>query len=208
MACHHKFKNNLNLSNLDYSPETLIIGTFNPSWPDKNYAKWFYGRTKENHFWDVLPKVYGEESLINADPVDWKNFCKRHLIGITDLIECINDADENNQEHIKILSTYSDSNIEKHFTDFSTEHIFNILNNKNNIKNIYLTRKGKGKLFGKLWLLIKKCCNNNSKTEELLTPSDYARIQFYKAKKLKQTDSKNTVEFIIEDWKSKWHNIN
>jgi hypothetical protein len=33
MACNHKFKSFLRLEKLDFKPETLIVGTFNPAWP-------------------------------------------------------------------------------------------------------------------------------------------------------------------------------
>jgi hypothetical protein len=38
MACIHKFKNFLRLEKLDFKPETLIVSTFNPAWPEGNYA--------------------------------------------------------------------------------------------------------------------------------------------------------------------------
>ena len=33
MACDHKFNFFLRLEKLDFKPETLIVGTFNPAWP-------------------------------------------------------------------------------------------------------------------------------------------------------------------------------
>jgi len=57
MACNHKFKKYLKLEKLDFIPETLIVGTFNPAWPAGNYAEWFYGRTSNNYFWEVLPNL-------------------------------------------------------------------------------------------------------------------------------------------------------
>lgn len=41
MACRHKFIDYLNLDNLDFDPTTLIVGTFNPEWPDGNHAECF-----------------------------------------------------------------------------------------------------------------------------------------------------------------------
>lgn len=209
MACNHKFKSELDLSVLDYEPETIIIGTFNPSWPEKNYAEWFYGRTKENHFWEVLPKVYGENSLINGNPVFWKIFCKRHLIGVTDLIACINDADINNPNHLRILGNYSDGEIIKHFSSFATEHIFKIFKYHNSIKNVYLTCRGNGKFYSNLWNSIKELCKEKGiiNVEDLLTPSRYAGYQYGRARNRNLTEAKNTVEFILEKWKSKWHTI-
>lgn len=99
MACKHKFYNDLNPI-LDFEPETLIVGTFNPEFPSTNKAEWFYGRIK-NNFWYVLPKVYGDESLRGKSPKEWKQFCKKRKIIITDLIASIDDADRTNEEHRK-----------------------------------------------------------------------------------------------------------
>ncbi|MBD0333667.1 MAG: hypothetical protein ICV66_13555, partial [Chitinophagaceae bacterium] len=92
MACLHKFHLYLNLERLDFEPTTLIVGTFNPSWPATNTAEWFYGRTHDkqgtqnNNFWDVLPRLYGGDSLINKTPTEWKTFCHNKQIAITDII--------------------------------------------------------------------------------------------------------------------------
>lgn len=70
MPCQHKFLNDLDLSyvrELGYTPTTLIVGTFNPAWPE-HPAPWFYGRTHDAHgnpsnrFWHVLPELYGHRS--------------------------------------------------------------------------------------------------------------------------------------------------
>jgi hypothetical protein len=79
MPCPHKFQKCLNLDKLDFAPETLIVGTFNPAWPEDNYAEWFYGRTGNNYFWDVLAEssislimnLYEPRGLTH---VDWKTF--------------------------------------------------------------------------------------------------------------------------------------
>lgn len=39
MPCNHKFLEFLNLEKLDFTPTTLIVGTFNPEWPDTNQGK-------------------------------------------------------------------------------------------------------------------------------------------------------------------------
>ena len=107
MACKHKFNENLNLENLDFEPEVLIVGTFNPAWPENNQATWFYGRTARNYFWDVLPALYLQPALRNIPahekPLAWKEFCSKHRIALTDLISCINTADLNNVEHQQLI---------------------------------------------------------------------------------------------------------
>ncbi len=74
MSCNHKFIRDLELERIDFEPTTLIVGTFNPEWPANNTVEWFYGQThdansnRSNNFWDILPKIYGEPSLIDATP--------------------------------------------------------------------------------------------------------------------------------------------
>ncbi len=147
MACLHKFHNNLNLEQLDFEPTTLIVGTFIPEWPAGNPAEWFYGRTANNYFWHVLPKLYGEESLINVTPDEWKQFCKDKKIAITDIISSIDDADPDNTEHNKALTNYADKAIVHNFDDFVFVNIVQILRRHPSIKNVYLTRGITGEAF-------------------------------------------------------------
>src|SRR3954469_16587928 len=119
MSCNHKFQKELNLELIDYDPATLIVGTFSPDLPTENPAEWFYGRTANNYFWDVLPRLYGEASLINATPEEWKQFCHDKQIAITDLISSIDDAEPDNAEHAKMLGGFSDDALEYNFDDFS-----------------------------------------------------------------------------------------
>jgi len=62
MACQHKFKDDLNLQNIDFELSTLIVGTFNPA-IEGNKAEWFYGRF-DNNFWDVLFELLKSKSNI------------------------------------------------------------------------------------------------------------------------------------------------
>lgn len=86
MPCNHKFRKHLLLQGLDFEPETLIVGSFNPEWPENNTAQWFYGRTENTYLWDVLPRIYGEPSLMDSPVADWQDFCKRNKVAFTDLI--------------------------------------------------------------------------------------------------------------------------
>ena len=118
MACQHKFYSYLQLQRLtDFEPEIIIIGTFNPELPKDNYSEWFYGRTDNNYFWDLLPKMFGDEGLRNRAHTDWKKYCKRKKIALTDLLSGINDADFTNEAHIKVLSKYTDSDLATRFKD-------------------------------------------------------------------------------------------
>jgi hypothetical protein len=207
MACDHKFKDELYLKLLDYAPETLIVGTFNPQWPTGNTARWFYGRTyddygfQSNNFWEVLPRLYGEPSLIDGEPVEWKDFCRRHLIAITDLIACIEDACETNPDHIKWLGSYSDEQIAKNFKEFDFTKIDQILLTYPTITHLYLTRGAQG-LWKRLWRPIQQ----GRDVQTLLTPSDWARIQhriFNKRNPRQKIE--RLPDFIKMRWQAEWH---
>lgn len=128
MSCKHKFKNYLNLEKLDFQPKILVIGTFNPEWSKNNSAEWFYGRIKNNYFWDVLPRMLGQESLRkDYNHLDWKRFCKENKVAITDLISSIADAEKDNEKHFKIISDFKDTEFANTFDDFRINNITEIL---------------------------------------------------------------------------------
>lgn len=205
MPCPHKFQKYLNLENLDFAPETLIVGTFNPAWPEDNYAEWFYGRFRNNHFWDVLPRVYGKPSLIESNPLEWKMFCKENRIAITDLISQISDADHTNPEHHKILKSYSDKKIASQFKEFRFVDIPAILYHHSSIKNVYLTRSMGETFWKRLAMPIKQtCAEKGIGFTPLMTPSGYA---FYQQGKYNKCNPKNLLsieEFIFTKWTDSW----
>jgi hypothetical protein len=207
MACQHKFIEYLNLERInDFEPTTLIVGTFNPEWPDTNHSEWFYGRTSNNYFWDVLPRIYGRSSLIKSNPAEWKAFCLVEKIAITDLIISIDDAEINNTEDLKKLATYSDNTIAKGFEKHTTVDVEKLLETHPSIKNVYFTR-GTGEAFWKnLWRPIEKYALEKGLHErKLLTPSGYAFYQQGKYNKQNPTNPLSLEDFILRDWKSKWH---
>lgn len=207
MACHHKFKSFLRLEKLDFKPETLIVGTFNPAWPEGNYATWFYGRTSNNYFWEVLPRLYGEESLRKATDQEWKAFCKRNKVAITDLIESIDDAEENNAKHIQLLKTYSDKSISDSFAQHKDIKILDLLKDHPSIKNVYLTRQSGNPLFDNLWRPVQDYCKTNAmKAPMLLTPSGSARFQIASYKAANPGIKSPLKNFIYDSWKANWHN--
>jgi hypothetical protein len=142
MPCLHRFCKWLSLPDdkIDWQVKTLIVGTFNPAWTGNNEAAWFYGRTSNNYFWEVLPRLYGLPSLLKATPTEWKAFCRANHIGLTDLISSVEDADENNTEHVKIISTFSDAGLVTHFNKFAWTDIAAVLDQHPAVTNIYLTR--------------------------------------------------------------------
>lgn len=216
MPCNHKFQSDLNLEGLDFEPTTLLVGTFNPEWPNDNTAEWFYGRitggvqdhNSGNHFWAVLPRLYGEESLKSIGSIQlWRSFCKRHKIAITDLISCIEDAEKGDSQHLNHLRGYSDKAIASQFKDYIYTNIILLLQQKPSIKNIYLTR-GIGEAFWKkLWRPIETYCDGMIRCRTLITPSDYAFYQQGKYNKLYPEQPLNLEDFILMRWKTQWHNI-
>ncbi len=217
MPCHHKFQSYLNLERLDFEPTTLIVGTFNPTWPETNTAQWYYGRitgdisnhNSGNHFWAVLPRLYGKGSLKSTDAkTQWNIFCKDNKIAITDLISSISDAEFGNEERRRFLQGYSDSAIAKNFKSFEFTKIVSLLEKNPSIKNVYLTR-GTGDTFWKgLWQPIKNyCILHDIRCETLMTPSDYAYYQQGKYNKLNRENQLNREDFIYMHWKQKWHQL-
>ncbi|HEY0667920.1 MAG TPA: hypothetical protein VGD22_07070 [Sphingobacteriaceae bacterium] len=211
MPCPHKFIENLNLENLDFTPTTLMVGTFNPAWPANNQAQWFYGRTPNNYFWDVLPALYQQAGLRNINagdrPVIWKQFCNQYQIGITDLVSWINDADQNNPQHQEWLNGYADAAIAQHFNDFTLTNIVGLLQEHVAIQNVYLTTRAQIPLFNQIWNEVETyCLAHEIHCKRLLTPSGSARYQI--------TDGYNPQfpvfpgvlgNFILENWQQEWH---
>jgi len=204
MACKHKFINDLHIEYaIEWKPEILIVGTFNPEWADNNSADWFYGRTENNYFWKVLPELFNEESMLCSTKEYWMRFCKTHKIAITDLIEDITTA--NKEEHKNIINGFSDKAIEENFpfNELKTVTITDILIKTPSIKQVYLTRGATQGLWRKLWKPVKDyCLLNNIHCEELLTPSGYSFYQYTKEERLKYA---SLSEFILARWKEKWN---
>ena len=203
MACIHKFHQYLNLNNLDFEPTTLIVGTFNPGWDNlNNNATWFYGRTRNNYFWDVLPRIYEDINLRNENQIDWKLFCARNQIAITDLLASIDDADQENPLHINAISNYKDNDIATLFQQFTPVNIINILENHTSITNVYFTRQSGNNFWDNLWNeIVHEFANNNINFQTLLTPSASARYQ------MRGNAGLSLRDFIFNNWQNAWHQI-
>lgn len=201
MACIHKFHQYLQLNNLDFEPTTLIVGTFNPGWENiNNNAQWFYGRTRNNYFWDVLPRIYEDVNLRQQTHLQWKQFCSRNGIALTDLLQSINDANPENPNHIAAIQNFRDAEIANLFNDFMPTNIVEILQNKPSITKVYLTRQLGNALWDNLWNNIVEYCQlNGISTETLLTPSASARFQM---------DGGQLRDFIYNEWSNVWHPLN
>ncbi len=207
MPCHHKFQDHLDLTNIDFEPTTLIVGTFHPSWPAGNNAEWFYGRTAKSCFWDVLPRLYGEVSLINAGAKEWTQFCRDKHIAITDLISSIDDADPDNPEHCEMLEGFSDKAIEYNFDDIVYTKIVRLLERRPEIRNVYFTRGVTDAFWRHIWNPVAHYCNVNKIHErKLLTPSEDALYQ-YGAYNDQHPENKfaQLEDYILMKWKEEWH---
>ena len=207
MACDHKFRSFLNLGKLDFEPTTLIVGTFDPEWPVENPSLWFYGRTAENYFWGILPRIHGCDSLINASPDEWKLFCCEHQIAITDLISSISDADPKNSSHQKMLGGYSDNALIHNFDGFKFVNVVALLQGHPSIKNVYFTR-GISELFWRhLWNPIAYYCSMHKISQRiLLTPDEKALYQFKAYNNLNPDGNISRLEdYLLFRWRQVWH---
>jgi len=208
MPCNHKFQEYLNLNHLDFNPTTLIVGTFNPEWPLNNHAGWFYGRTNNNYFWDVLPRLYNQESLINSNAEVWKQFCHNNLIAITDLISSIQDAHIENAQHNMWLGNYGDNNITQNFQGQVLVDIIGLLINNPTITNVYLTRGSGEQFWGDIWNPVRDFCDaNDIDCKELLTPSSNARFQQGRYNRHNPDHQLNLADFILMRWQQQWHHL-
>src|SRR5690348_9811754 len=115
MACPHRFlgKHISNRLFPTWEFDYLFVGTFNPGWTFSKgqSATYFYGRTRNNYFWDLVPDVWSNIKMRKADASDWVKFIEKNRIGITDIIKSIDDADETNEQHVKLLIDKSDTGL-------------------------------------------------------------------------------------------------
>ena len=205
MPCYHKFTQDLDLSRLQFVPTILMIGTFNPNVPD-NPAKWFYGRIKKNYFWEVLPRIYAEQSLRNEPVFKWKLFCKKHGIAITDVICSVQDADLTNPEHLKLMQSYRDSDLAKFFHHFELVDLVSILQQHTSIQSVYVTRSISDSFWKKkLTNVIDYCQTHNISFQPLLTPSGFAYLQQAKYNRNHPQVVLKLSDFIFMRWKNVWH---
>ncbi|OXE98667.1 hypothetical protein BC749_10742 [Flavobacterium araucananum] len=141
MPCEHKFIEDLQLDYVNWKPKTLFIGTFNPSWLEcpNNNADWFYGRTQRNDFWCILPRIHNEASLIAGNREIWIDFCRRNDIAITDILENLLDANQNDNDHREVICKFKDDKLVNF--DVIINNIPKILEKHKSIKQICITRQ-------------------------------------------------------------------
>lgn len=215
MACIHKFHEWLDLDRINFQPSTLIVGTFNPSWPiHNNNSDWFYGRTHDlngnqnNNFWEVLPRLYGLDSLINANADDWKRFCLNQSIAITDIINSVNDANEQNENHERMMGSFKDDDLSESFYDFKLTNIVGILRRYPTIRNVYVTRSISQTYWKNVFYPLRRYCENfGVRLTPLLTPSGYAYIQQGTYNRQNTDNALNLPDYILMRWREVWHQI-
>ena len=207
MSCQHKFYKDLWLQQLDFEPVTLIVGTFNPEWPAGNTAGWFYGRIGESYFWNVLPRLYGQSSLINAEPAVWKQFCRDNKVAITDLISAIDDANPADPAHNRMLGGFNDNAIIHNFDDLNYVSIVQLLQRHSTIRNVYLTRAITEAFWRHLWNPVMHYCSVNGLHErKLLNPSHDAAYQHEAYNNDNPGDTIPLLEdYILRRWRQEWH---
>lgn len=209
MACIHRFAAwlNLPLSLVDWEVNTLIVGTFNPGWEANNYASWFYGRTDNNYLWEVLPEIYGEQSLRKPyNNEAWIAFCRQYGIAFTDLINTIEDADETNVIHRQLIcgNQFSDTAITDNFKELRWTPVVEILQSRPLLRHVYLTRSAGG-IWGKEWRPVQEYCwQNQLDCKTLLTPSGNARFQYNRQM---QEQYPTLGSYILARWQQCWHAI-
>lgn len=207
MPCNHKFQSELDLGSIDYPPVTLIVGTFIPPLPVGEPVEWFYGKLSNNHFWNVLPRLYGEASLMTAIPNEWKQFCRDKQIAFTDLISSIDDADPSSPADIKILAGFSDKAVEYNYEDFTFINIVQILQRNPSIKNVYITRGITDAFWRHLWNPVMQYCNRNGLHERrLVSPSDTSVHQHGAYNDQNPENQISLLEdYILMRWRQEWH---
>jgi G:T/U-mismatch repair DNA glycosylase len=178
MPCNHRFQNDLYPQG---QLKHLFVGTFNPAWdrPQDDNANWFYGR-QYNDFWYIMPQVFEYPSLMprqsRENRLTLLNYCLNNNIGLTDLINCVNDADENIEEHRKIILSVNDNGFD-YFNDIDPTNIIQIINqNSENLCGVYLTRQvhnlNPAGIINQLWAIVTNRCNElGIHTSDLVTPS-------------------------------------
>ncbi|RYC70026.1 hypothetical protein [Spirosoma sordidisoli] len=207
MPCLHKFHNYLNLQRIDFAPNTLLVGTFNPAWPAGNAAEWLYGRVGNNYCWDVLPRLHDAGLNLRWQPPEvWKAFCSQYGIALTDIIFCINDADQENEQHRQILGSYQDAKIAEHFHDFTLTDIVGLLREHPTIQNVYLTRLQGIALFDQQWAEVEAYGEQHGlHVRNLRTPSKNARFHMRQFRQEFPNMPEPLRNFIHWSWAEQWH---
>ncbi|MFN8407639.1 MAG: hypothetical protein U0X71_09205 [Sphingobacteriaceae bacterium] len=201
MSCPHRFLGYHAADSLlpDWEFDYLFIGTFNPVWDFSTgeNASYFYGRTKNNYFWDLVPEIWALQKMRTLDVAKWQQLLQQHQIGVTDLIRNIEDANPQNAQHQCWLKSKSDGDLVR-FQQivWNTSEILRVIARKQKLKGIFVTnQRAPGKIEHQIQLLEQAANRHQIYFARLITPSGGARFQFSKGTKL--------YEALFDSWKQK-----
>lgn len=193
MPCIHRFLgkyiDNSLFPNWDY--DYLFIGTFNPGWTFEKgqNAKYFYGRTRNNYFWDLVPEIWDGVKMRKMDFKRWEDFLKKNRIGVTDIIKKIIDADYTNSIHVEKLFKKTDTGLVTFKKIcWNTDEIITRIISKEKLKAIFFTnQKSPDIIEAEIREIEQVAIQNKIPFVRLVTPSSGARFRFPKGAKLYPT---------------------
>ncbi|WP_218019319.1 hypothetical protein [Thermaurantimonas aggregans] len=108
----------------------IFMGTFNPE-ASCNPAHFYYSRP-QNHFWRLLPEVFGMPSLKNASYKEKIAFSRHKKVGFIDLIRSV-------EVPIGSECTYEDAFIDNKVAEWND--VFSLLSNIKTVEQVLFTRK-------------------------------------------------------------------
>ena len=191
MPCYHRFLGFHQPNTLfpDWDIHHLFVGTFNPAWDfvGRENAPYFYGRTRNNYFWDLLPALWGSLPLRCASFGEWIAFLRKHRIGLTDLIYAIQDADLKDKRHVGWLAGKADINLLRFKKIvWNTEAIIStIFRQCKQLQSLFITNQRTPMLMEQEIQQVAHACSACSiPFGRLITPSGNARFRFPKGSKL------------------------
>lgn len=176
MTCKHRFHDELLPEMI--GAEYLFIGTFNPEWDNLNgnNATYFYGR-ETNLFWCICPHAFNQPCLIDKGQTEWRTFCKKNKIVLTDLVSEILNVDINNSDDFNAITTFRDATLDNLEFTANTPNILDYIESgQHNLKGVFLTRKSKSGIpnLWKEWQsIVSLCTQKDIHCAALSTPSLY-----------------------------------
>ncbi len=216
MTCPNKFLDDVGLDRLTFDPRILVIGTFTPDCIHREHVQWFHGAMGEgindhvggDHFWSVLPRLYGERSLrFEGAELLWKDFCNEHRIALTDLILGIEDFELSDDPDLENVCSCSEQIHSNAFLKLQLNDILALLAKYPSIGYVYFTGNPDNKYWKKICKPISEYCKANKIYYAGLTaPSEVSisRQKVYNSR-IHPDAPVQLDEYILRSWKDKWH---
>ncbi len=169
---------------LDYDPEVLFIGTYNPATHGPhNLATFFYGRN--NYLFPLLHGIFNlQEPYNQAPPYDiiW-HICSKLKLTFADLVASVfpNQAVQLLPNSNTLIYENNDFNLlrdqdliqlDEQYEALQWNHraIAEFINRKKNIKYVYLTQKS-NQIFLNKFQILQDLCRDNISFRTIHTPS-------------------------------------